>query len=203
MNKPKTYENTPEGSDCQERLVRSLPDTPGFFWWRETCNDAWRVIHVISHELDGAVTDPDYLSTYDVHHHRWSGRSIRCWREYDSIGEWCEILPPNVRPLASLPTSKLRDKMDTPNDTPAPTKPRVAGCQQEPCSALVELVSFVENVVRYGALTHDTDKRKAVALLLRHNPTSEVLPRDNTPTVAVKGRPWGSGPCGSEMRLLD
>ena len=80
----------------QRRIVRSLPVTTGFFWWRETSNDEWRVIHVISHELDGAVTNPDYLSTYDVHHHRWSGRSMRCWREYDPIGEWCEILPPNT-----------------------------------------------------------------------------------------------------------
>lgn len=34
-----------------------------------------------------------------------------------------------------LPTLKLRHKMATPNQIPAPTKPLMAGCQQEPCSA--------------------------------------------------------------------
>jgi len=29
--------------------------------------------------------------------------------------------------------------MATPNDTPAPTKPLMAGCQQEPCSAVLAL----------------------------------------------------------------
>jgi hypothetical protein len=92
----KTCESPSSGSPLP-RLVRNLPETPGFFWWRENSNDEWRVIHVISHELDGAVTNPEYLSTYDVHHHRWSGRSMGCWREHDPIGEWCEILPPNAK----------------------------------------------------------------------------------------------------------
>jgi|11_taG_2_1085331.scaffolds.fasta_scaffold34631_2 hypothetical protein len=37
------------------------------------------------------------------------------------------------------------------------------------------LLHFVENVVRYGAMASETDGRKAVALLQRYKPDSDAL----------------------------
>ena len=77
-----------ESTPCSE-----LPDSTGFYWWRETDRHEWRMIHVISYGDD----NPETFGTYDVQHGRWRGRSLRNWRKWEPIGEWSPVYPPNAK----------------------------------------------------------------------------------------------------------
>jgi hypothetical protein len=91
MNKQKDAKNT-QKAGCSSATCSELPDSPGFYWWRETDRHEWRVVHVVSYGGD----DPEYLGTYDVHHGEWRGRSIRAWREWKPPGQWVQINAPNA-----------------------------------------------------------------------------------------------------------
>ncbi len=70
-----------------------LPDIAGFFWWRKSAADAWRMVQVINFGDDG---DP-HLMTYDVQHNSWSGRTLINWAEFFPVGEWQQVTPPNIK----------------------------------------------------------------------------------------------------------
>jgi transcriptional regulator with XRE-family HTH domain len=63
------------------------------------------------------------------------GRRRPCLRNLLKLCEGLRCTPNDIL----LPTLKLRHKMANPNDTRAPTKPLMAGCQQEPCSPSLKL----------------------------------------------------------------
>jgi len=78
----------PEESICQ------LPCGPGFFWWRVSANDDWRMVQIVDFAA-GIPTAQPHLAAYDVEKHDWSGRTLRIWELHEPIGEWIKCHKPN------------------------------------------------------------------------------------------------------------
>lgn len=83
--------DTTENPGCREqRPCSALPTSAGFYWWRATECDAWRMVQIVD-------CGNGYLNSYDVQLHNWGGRSMKSWAEWFPVGQWVAVLPPNVR----------------------------------------------------------------------------------------------------------
>lgn len=71
-----------------------LPTKPGFYWWRVSSIEDWRMVHIVDFAL-GCPGEPPHLAAYDVEKGAWGGRTLRMWEIHDPIGEWIECVKPN------------------------------------------------------------------------------------------------------------
>lgn len=65
----------------------TLPTLSGFYWWRKSDADKWRMVQVVDF-------GDDRLMSYDVQHRNWSGRSLKGWAEHFPIGDWIAVPTP-------------------------------------------------------------------------------------------------------------
>lgn len=76
----------------QEGIV-SEPITQGFYWWRQTQQDAWRMVRVVDHS-DG--TGLPVLCAYDAEQFRFGGKTISVWKRHGPLGEWRAVERPGA-----------------------------------------------------------------------------------------------------------
>lgn len=87
--------NTPEdtaGTLLSPPPCSALPHEAGFYWWRETSNHEWRMVHIVNLAPDG----PPYLCAYDVDKRAFGGRTLAQWNRHEPIGQWVAVHKPNV-----------------------------------------------------------------------------------------------------------
>lgn len=77
--------------------------------------------------------------------------------------------------LWHLPTLKLRNRMANPNDIPAPTKPLMAGCQQEPCCASFEVRGAYLLAPHSHKMATAETLAETILRMEEMSPTSEVM----------------------------
>jgi hypothetical protein len=73
-------------------IERTLPTSPGFFWWRQTAEADWRMIQVV--DFGGDFSGPQHLTAYDVMFGSFGGRGLRYWEPHSPVGEWVKVKPP-------------------------------------------------------------------------------------------------------------
>jgi hypothetical protein len=75
--------------------MSALPTEPGFYWWRKTASDPWRMVQIIQYG-DGS------MNAYDVEQQAWHGRALEVWHRAYPTGEWLAVPhPDSTPPLAS------------------------------------------------------------------------------------------------------
>lgn len=75
--------------DLKPCIPQGLPDTAGFYWWRETEADEWRMVQWVDFG-DG------HLVSYDIEKKLWGGRSMHAWQKHDPPGFWIAIEKPTA-----------------------------------------------------------------------------------------------------------
>lgn len=72
-----------------------LPTEAGFYWWRSSAGDPWRMVHVLN--FAEGIREKPHLVTYDVQCQSWMGRDLNAWASHFKVGEWVRVLPPSNR----------------------------------------------------------------------------------------------------------
>lgn len=89
--------------------MTTLPTKPGFYWWRETPADEFRMVQVI----DFSEGQLKHLCAYDVQHKAWSGYSFDVWQHHRPVGEWQPVATPeDLAELNDRCTSHLVSMMN-------------------------------------------------------------------------------------------
>ena len=72
----------------------ALPRVAGFYWWRETIADEWRMVE-ITPSSDGTCK-PGEMHAYDRERGEWGGRNLQVWEALRMPGKWILIRKPNA-----------------------------------------------------------------------------------------------------------
>jgi len=78
---------------AKESTNSELPNSSGFYWWRASKDEDWRMLQIIDFAAD-LTGEPPSLAAYDVELKAWSGRTLKAWKIHDPIGEWIECQKP-------------------------------------------------------------------------------------------------------------
>ena len=69
------------------------PLCAGFYWWRQTPADAWRMVQVV--DFNVGLGMPPHLAAYDIEKDEWGGHTIALWKARKPLGEWLPIERPS------------------------------------------------------------------------------------------------------------
>lgn len=87
---PAPPSHEPEKGPCS-----ALPESAGFYWWREGDTRPWRMVK-IDDLAAGHPDEPPHLAAYDVEHGHFGGRTLAQWAQHEPTGQWIPLHKPSA-----------------------------------------------------------------------------------------------------------